>query len=77
MGGGHVLLRDRLIWVAVSLVLTSMAASLWGQQAAVAALGAGAVAFYAAIAAARGRCLGSVCAMPLPSRVDDGDTPED
>jgi len=63
--------------MSVSLILTSMAASLWGQQAIVGALGAGVMALYAAIAAVRGRCLGAVCAMPLPSRKRGGDSPED
>lgn len=60
------MIRDRVIWIVVSLLLASMAASLWGDQAIVGAFGAGAMALYAGIAAVRGRCVGAACAMPLP-----------
>ena len=74
--GSGALFRDRLIWAGACVVLASMAFSLWGQQATVASLGAGAAALYAAVAAVRGRCLGGACALPRPPRTRVGDTSE-
>lgn len=68
------MVRERVMWAAVSLVLASMAISLW-DQALVAALGAGVVALYAAVAAVRGRCLGSACALPPAPKENGNDNP--
>ncbi|MGL3806414.1 hypothetical protein ACSYDW_09980 [Paeniglutamicibacter sp. R2-26] len=70
------MIRDRLVWIGACVVLASMAFSLWGQQAVVAALGAGFAALYAAVAAVRGRCLGAACALPRRSGTG-GDTSEE
>lgn len=67
------MVRERVIWVSVALVLAPMAASLW-EQAMVAALGAGILSLYALVAAIRGRCLGGVCAMPA-GFAEGGDCP--
>ncbi len=56
-------MRDRVIWLAVGVVLAAMAASLWS-EAWVAALGAAAAAAHCLLSAIRGRCFGDVCALP-------------
>lgn len=68
-------MRDRMIWMIIAVVLTAFAFSLW-QDSAVASLGAGAIALYAAIAAIRGHCFGGVCAVPASSNPTDGEGAE-
>lgn len=65
--GGCALMRDRLLWVLIALVLAAMAVSLWDGSK-VAGAGAGIAALYAVVAAIRGRCFGSVCALPVQSK---------
>lgn len=63
-------MRDRIIWMTLAVVLAAFAFSLW-QDSAVASLGAGVVALYAAFSAIRGRCFGGVCASPGTENLDD------
>lgn len=59
------MIRDRVLWAILALVLASMAVSLW-EQALVAGIAASALALQSAIAAVRGRCFGALGTM-LPT----------
>lgn len=55
-------IRDRVLWAVLALVLVSMAVSLW-DEALVAGIAAGAIALHCAIAAIRGSCFGPLGAI--------------
>ncbi|WP_146111907.1 hypothetical protein [Arthrobacter sp. MYb227] len=68
-------MRDRIIWTILAVVLAAFALSLW-QDSAVASLGSGAVALYAAFSTIRGRCFGDVCATAVNVPLEESEVRE-